>query len=132
MKLACKNARGLRAGGTIPAQFLSLLCNYCLNALPSSLARAVFQTVKFIFRGGLRARARDKALRLLRRAEDSRSGFSQYRHVQARHLWSEDANRMKVGAATHSESSRHKGPLNETTLVAARGAESAIAKGDGL
>jgi len=87
MKLACKNARLFRAGGTIPPQFLSLLCNYCLRLLPSSWARIIFRTIKFFFLEGLQVRVRNKVVRLLRITNDSRSGFGQYRHIPEHTLW---------------------------------------------
>ena len=97
LKLACKNARRIRAGGTIPLPLLLLLCNYLLPLLPLSLARIIFRTVKFFFLGGLPGRARNKIVRLLWRTDDSQPHFeSQYHYIQENHRWSGASNRVAL------------------------------------
>ncbi|MCI0390831.1 MAG: hypothetical protein MOB07_18955 [Acidobacteria bacterium] len=87
MKRAWRNARRFRTGGVIPLHFLSLLCNYCLPLLPLPLARIIFRIVKFFFRGGLLGRAREKAGRMFRRADDSQSPEGQYRYLPEQSQW---------------------------------------------
>jgi hypothetical protein len=88
MKSACKNARGVRAGGTIPLPLLSLLCNHLLPLLPLSLARIIFRIAKFFFLGGLPSRARNKLVRLFRRTDNSEPHFEhQYHQIQENHRW---------------------------------------------
>jgi hypothetical protein len=100
MKSACKNARRVRAGGTIPLPLLSLLCNYFLPLLPLSPARIIFRAVKFFFLGGLPSRARNKLVRQFRRTDDSKPHLeSQYHHIQENPRW--------FGATNHVELKEH-------------------------
>jgi len=87
IKLACKNARQLRAGGAIPLPLLSLLCNYCLPLLPLSWARIVFRIVKFFFRGGLQDRVRNKVVRLFGRINDSHCEYERYSYIKDYSQW---------------------------------------------
>jgi hypothetical protein len=97
MKMACKYAKRVRGGGTIPLPILTLLCNYCLPLLPLSMARVVFRTVKFFFLGGLAGRMRNKLARLFRRTNDSQSHFEhQYRYIQENQRWLGAANQVAL------------------------------------
>ena len=120
MKLACKNAKRVRGSGTIPLPLLSLLCNYCMPLLPLSLARILFQTVKFFFLGRLADRARNKLVRLFRRTNDSQSHFEhQYRYIQENNRWFGDAN--QAASAQHEE--RQRPELRSGVLLAEEPAE---------
>jgi hypothetical protein len=88
VKLACQNAKHIRAGKTIPLQLLSPLCNYCLPLLPLSLARIIFRTVKFFFLGGRLRRMCNKLVRLFLRTNDTQSHYEhQYRYIQENYQW---------------------------------------------
>jgi hypothetical protein len=97
MKLACKNAGRIRAGGTIPLPLLSLLCNYFLPLLPLSLACIIFRIVKFFFLGSLPSRALNKLARLFWRANDSPQHFeSQYHYIQENKRWFGATNQVEL------------------------------------
>lgn len=96
MKIACENARQLRAGGAIPLQFLSLLCNYCLPLLPLSWARVIFRIVKFFFRGGLLARIHNKMARLFYRTNNSHCEYERYRYIRGYSHWFGGANQAAL------------------------------------
>jgi hypothetical protein len=84
LKLICWKARRLRIGASVPAQILSILCNYCFPLLPLPSARLVFRIVKFIFRGGLSGRMWNKLIRVFRGKGVSQSPYNQYRHIPKR------------------------------------------------
>jgi hypothetical protein len=87
IKLACKNAKRLRAGGAIPSQILSLLCNYCFPLLPLSWARIIFRATKFFFCGELLGRLRKKAVRLLWKPQNAGAPYGQYHYIPEHSQW---------------------------------------------
>ena len=97
LKLACKNARRIRTGGTIPLPLLSLLCNYFLPLLPLSLAHLIFRIVKFLFLGGLPGRAQNKLVRLFWGADVSQPHFEQqYHYIQENQRWFAATNQVDL------------------------------------
>jgi hypothetical protein len=86
LKLACRKARSLRSGASVPVWILSFLCNYCFHLLPLDLAGLVFRLVKFVFRGGLLGRMRSKLLRMLGGTGISQAPHNQYRHIPERSI----------------------------------------------
>ncbi len=92
MKTACKNARRLRTGGAIPLWLLSSLCNYCLPLLPISWSCIIFRGVKFFFRSGQFAGARDKVVRLFWRTNGAPVEYERYHYIQERSQWFGAAN----------------------------------------
>lgn len=76
---ACAEAREFRAGQSLPAPLLQLLCNHVLPRLPHRLARSVFRGASHLFRRGVVMRSVGKLGGLFVRRRDPRAWYQEYR-----------------------------------------------------
>ena len=80
---ACRQAKGIRAGRTVPLPLLVLLCNHLLARLPAPLDRQVFRLAASACRGSLLSRVFRRIARLLRLTEEPRRPYQEYRPASA-------------------------------------------------
>lgn len=76
---ACEDARSFRAGHSLPAPLLALLCNRILPLLSPRAARSVFRGASHLFRRGVVMRSFSKLGGLFVRRRDPRAWYQEYR-----------------------------------------------------
>jgi glycosyltransferase involved in cell wall biosynthesis len=83
MMEACRRAKALRSGQTIPLPLLGLLCNHILVRLPGGLNGRVFRLAAMACRGAPLTRVLRRLARLLRLTEAPRAPYQEYRSESA-------------------------------------------------
>lgn len=83
LRKACRRARQVRSGHTVPAVLLSLLCNHLLVRLTTPWDLHVFRLVAAVLRGSLLTRIRQRTARALGLGHAPRGAYQEYREEAA-------------------------------------------------
>ena len=79
VRQACRSARRIRSGRSIPLPLLTVLLNYVFRLVPNSVSIKLFRVVTFLFQGCLLTRLRNRLSCLLRQREPSPMPYQEYR-----------------------------------------------------